>query len=126
MTKSKITKAIIPCGGKATRFAPISRTVPKEMLPINNKPVIHYIVEELAAAGITDILMLIGRGREALQNYFDAHPELESYLQRKNPLPTGSSGLQSSGAAKRGYAESEHLVERWHDERRRRRGGRAA
>jgi len=74
---SKVTKAVIPAGGFGTRFLPITRAVPKEMLPIGDKPIIHYIVEELIAAGITDILVLIGRGRECLVNYFDYHPELD-------------------------------------------------
>ena len=79
----KVTKAIITCGGYATRFLPITKAIPKEMLPVGNKPVIHYIVDELVEAGITDILILIGRGREALQNYFDAFPELDEYLKKK-------------------------------------------
>jgi len=75
-----IKKAIITCGGYATRFLPITKAIPKEMLPIGDKPVIHYIVEELKNAGITDILILAGRGRESLQNYFDKYPELEQAL----------------------------------------------
>ncbi|MCL2570554.1 MAG: sugar phosphate nucleotidyltransferase [Firmicutes bacterium] len=83
MANTKITKAIITCGGYATRFLPITKAIPKEMLPIGNKPIIHYIVEELKDAGITDILILIGRGREVVQNYFDRHPELETVIHEK-------------------------------------------
>jgi len=64
-------KAIIPAGGMATRMLPISRAVPKEMLPIGSKPVIHYIIEELQQAGITEILILIGHGREGLIKYLE-------------------------------------------------------
>jgi len=81
--KNTIRKAIITCGGYATRFLPITKAIPKEMLPIADKPVIHYIVQELKDAGITDILILIGRGRETLQNYFDRYPELEYALTNK-------------------------------------------
>lgn len=79
----KITKAIITCGGYATRFLPITKAIPKEMLPIVDKPIIHYIAEELSQAGITDILILIGRGRECLQDYFDKHFELDSVIESK-------------------------------------------
>ena len=98
MSNYKITKAIITCGGYATRFLPISRSIPKEMLPIGNKPVIHYIMEELRKAGVRDVLMLIGRGREVMQNYFDANPELNldalfddmNIYYRRVPMPRGS------------------------------------
>ncbi|MCL2587041.1 MAG: sugar phosphate nucleotidyltransferase [Firmicutes bacterium] len=72
-----VKKAVIPAGGFGTRFLPITRAVPKEMLPIGDKPIIHYIIQELSDAGITDILILIGRGRECLVNYFDYHSELD-------------------------------------------------
>jgi len=78
-----VKKAIITCGGYATRFLPITKAIPKEMLPIGDKPVIHYIIEELKNAGITDVLILVGRGREVLQNYFDRFPELEQVLSKK-------------------------------------------
>ena len=98
MCNSNITKAIITCGGYATRFLPISRSIPKEMLPIGNKPVIHYIMEELREAGVRDVLMLIGRGREVMQNYFDANPEINldalfpdiNIYYRRVPMPRGS------------------------------------
>ncbi len=79
----KITKAIITAGGYATRFLPITKAVPKEMLPLGDKPVIHYILEELQSAGITDVLLLIGRGRECLMNYLDKNYEVDDYLERR-------------------------------------------
>lgn len=77
-----ITKAVITAGGYATRWLPISKAVPKEMLPLGNKPVIHYILAELRAAGITDVLILIGRGRESLLNYLDKNYEVDDFLAR--------------------------------------------
>ena len=76
----KVTKAVIPLGGLATRFLPASKSVPKEMFPVIDKPIIQYLVEELSEAGITDILFLIGRGRESLLNHFDKNPELNEHL----------------------------------------------
>ena len=78
-----ITKAVITAGGYATRFLPITKAVPKEMLPLGDKPVIHYILQELKDAGITDVLLLIGRGRECLMNYLDKNYEVDDYLQRR-------------------------------------------
>jgi len=88
LRKAKITKAIICCGGQATRFRPISRAVPKEMLPIGDKPVIHFILKELSDAGVTDVLLLIGKGRESLQVYLDEFPNLNVYY-RRVPVPRG-------------------------------------
>ena len=80
---TKITKAVITAGGYATRFLPITKAVPKEMLPLGDKPVIHYILEELQDAGITDVLLLIGRGRECLMNYLDKNYEIDDFLARR-------------------------------------------
>ena len=79
----KVTKAVITAGGYATRFLPITKAVPKEMLPLGDKPVIHYILEELQSAGITDVLLLIGRGRECLMNYLDKNYEVDDFLARR-------------------------------------------
>lgn len=76
----KITKAIIPAAGLGTRMLPIAKTVPKEMLPIVDKPCMQYLVEEAAAAGITDILIITGRGKEAIEDYFDYSLEYNTKL----------------------------------------------
>ena len=76
----KITKAVIPAAGLGTRMLPISRTVPKEMLPIVDRPSISYIVDEAIAAGITDILIITVRGKESIENYFDYTHEYEEKL----------------------------------------------
>ena len=79
----KITKAIIPAAGLGTRFLPATKAQPKEMLPIVDKPTIQYIVEEAAASGIEDILIITGRNKRAIEDHFDYFPELEYELRRK-------------------------------------------
>ncbi|MBR2480347.1 MAG: UTP--glucose-1-phosphate uridylyltransferase [Clostridia bacterium] len=76
----KITKAIIPAAGYGTRFLPITKAVPKEMLPILDRPSIDFVIEECLASGITDICIVISRGKEAILNYLDVNTELESAL----------------------------------------------
>ena len=76
----KITKAVIPAAGLGTRMLPISRAVPKEVLPIVDKPAIAYLVEEAANSGITDVLIITGRNKEAMEDYFDYSPEYEAKL----------------------------------------------
>lgn len=80
----KITKAVIPAAGLGTRVLPASKAVPKEMLNIVDKPAIQYLVEECAAAGITDILIITNRGKSAMEDHFDYAFELEASL-KKNP-----------------------------------------
>ncbi len=70
-------KAVIPAAGLGTRFLPATKAMPKEMLPVVDKPAIQYVVEEAVAAGIDDILMIIGRNKNALANHFDRVTELE-------------------------------------------------
>ncbi|MFH2131774.1 MAG: UTP--glucose-1-phosphate uridylyltransferase GalU [bacterium] len=79
-----IRKAVIPAAGFGTRFLPITKAQPKEMLPIIDKPVIQYVVEEAVEAGITDILMIIGKGKRSIEEYFDRNYELEKDLEIKN------------------------------------------
>lgn len=79
----KVTKAVIPAAGMGTRFLPATKAMPKEMLPIVDKPVIQYVVEEAVAAGLTDVLMITGRNKNALENHFDRAHEIESALERK-------------------------------------------
>lgn len=76
----KITKAVIPAAGLGTRMLPIARTVPKEVLPIVDRPAISYLVEEAALSGITDILIITGRNKDAIEDYFDFSPEYEEKL----------------------------------------------
>jgi len=78
-----IRKAVIPAAGFGTRFLPVTKSQPKEMLPIVDKPVIQYVVEEAVASGITDILMVIGKGKRAIEEHFDRNFELETELAEK-------------------------------------------
>lgn len=75
-----ICKAVIPAAGFGTRFLPATKSQPKEMLPIVDTPVIQYVVEEAVAAGITDILMIIGKGKRAIEEHFDRSFQLEAQL----------------------------------------------
>jgi UTP--glucose-1-phosphate uridylyltransferase len=76
-------KAVIPAAGLGTRFLPATKAMPKEMLPVVDKPAIQYVVEEAAQAGIDDILVIIGRNKNAISNHFDSVPELEEKLKDK-------------------------------------------
>ena len=77
---NKITKAVIPCGGLGTRFLPITKAVPKEILPIVDTPVLGYIEDEAINSGVTDILIVLGKNKEAIREYFSPSPELEDKL----------------------------------------------
>jgi len=76
-----VTKAVIPAAGFGTRFLPATKSVPKEMLPVVDTPTIQYVVEECVESGITDILMVIGRGKRALEEHFYSSEELEKRLE---------------------------------------------
>jgi UTP--glucose-1-phosphate uridylyltransferase len=78
-----ITKAVIPAAGLGTRFLPATKAMPKEMLPVVDKPAIQYVVEEAVAAGLHDVLMVTGRNKYALENHFDRVYELEATLEHK-------------------------------------------
>lgn len=82
----RITKAVIPAAGLGTRFLPATKAMPKEMLPVVDKPAIQYVVEEAVAAGLTDVLMITGRNKNALENHFDRMTELEATLEEKGDL----------------------------------------
>jgi len=82
----KITKAIIAAAGYGTRFLPATKNQPKEMLPIIDKPIIHYLVEECVASGIMDIIIVCRFGQQIMEDYFDSHSELEHYLDSNGKL----------------------------------------
>ena len=77
----KIRKAVIPSAGFGTRFLPETKAMPKEMLPIVDKPTIQYIVEEILASGIEEILIISGHAKRAIEDPCDSSPELESHLE---------------------------------------------
>jgi UTP--glucose-1-phosphate uridylyltransferase len=78
--RQMITKAVIPAAGLGTRFLPATKTMPKEMLCIVDTPAIHFVVKEAVDSGIEDIIIITGRGKRAIEDYFDHAPELENYL----------------------------------------------
>lgn len=78
--KRKVTKAIIPAAGLGTRFLPQTKAMPKEMLPLIDKPIIQYVVEEAVAAGITDIILVTGPHKRPIEDHFDRHSALEDHL----------------------------------------------
>ena len=80
------TKAVIPVAGLGTRFLPATKATPKEMLPVVDKPAIQYVVEEAVAAGLSDVLMVTGRNKKAIEDHFDRNIELEEALTAKGDL----------------------------------------
>lgn len=90
MAQAKVRKAVIPAAGFGTRMLPATKAVPKEMLPILNKPCIQYIVEEAVLSGIEEILLITGRSKKAIEDHFDRSPELELHLEqnRKSSILT--------------------------------------
>jgi UTP--glucose-1-phosphate uridylyltransferase len=92
-------KVVIPVAGLGTRFLPMTKAMPKEMLPIVDKPAIQYVVEEAAAAGLTDVLMVTGRSKTALENHFDRHSALEHLLTQKGATAALNSIMHPSTIA---------------------------
>ena len=82
----RVRKAVLPVAGMGTRFLPATKATPKEMLPIVDKPVIQYVVEEAVAAGLDDVLFVTGRAKRALEDHFDYNGELENMLEARNDL----------------------------------------
>jgi len=80
---TRAAKAVIPAAGLATRFLPATKAVPKELLPVVDRPVLQYIVEEAAAAGLHDVLLITGRGKTSMVDHFDRRPDLEQRLAEK-------------------------------------------
>jgi UTP--glucose-1-phosphate uridylyltransferase len=99
-TRSRRTvKAVIPAAGLATRFLPATKAVPKELLPVVDRPVLQYIVEEAAAAGIGDVLLVTGRGKESMVDHFDRQPYLEARLEEKGDTKRLAAVLRTSELA---------------------------
>jgi len=93
----KITKAVFPVAGVGSRFLPATKASPKEMLPVVDKPLIQYAVEEAAAAGITDLIFVTGRNKRAIEDHFDRNPELERALEGKHELLGIARGVLPAG-----------------------------
>lgn len=97
---TKITKAVIPCGGLGTRFLPITKAVPKEILPVIDTPVLGHIVNEAIDSGITDILIVLGKGKEAIKNYFTPNLQLEKHLENTGKKEFADILRKINGSAK--------------------------
>lgn len=82
-TNRRVRKAVLPAAGLGTRFLPATKAQPKEMLPVVDKPLIQYVVEECLASGIENIIIVTGRGKNAIEDHFDNAPELERFLENK-------------------------------------------
>ena len=81
--QKQIRKAVIPAAGYGTRFLPVTKAIPKEMIPIVDKPVIQYIVEEALQSGIEEILIITGHGKRAIEDHFDTNIDLELQLRQQ-------------------------------------------
>ena len=82
-SRMRVRKAVLPAAGLGTRFLPATKAQPKEMLPVVDKPLIQYAVEECVASGIDNIIIVTGRGKNAIEDHFDSSPELERFLESK-------------------------------------------
>jgi len=81
--RKRVRKAVLPAAGLGTRFLPATKAQPKEMLPLVDKPLIQYVVEECVASGIENIIIVTGRGKNSIEDHFDSSPELEKFLESK-------------------------------------------
>lgn len=103
MKNQKIKKAILPVAGFGTRFLPATKAQPKEMLPVVDKPVIQYLVEEVVAAGVEEVIFVTGRGKRAIEDHFDTSFELEHTLVEKEKQDLLEAVRRISGLAKFSY-----------------------
>src|SRR4029077_13411822 len=81
-----VRKAVFPAAGLGTRFLPATKAQPKEMLPLVDKPTIQYGVEEALASGVDNVILVTGRGKNAIEDHFDVNMELETFLEKKGKL----------------------------------------
>ncbi|MGH7774385.1 MAG: UTP--glucose-1-phosphate uridylyltransferase, partial [Candidatus Binatia bacterium] len=82
----KIRKAVLPVAGLGTRFLPATKVVPKELLPIVDIPTVQYVVQEAVESGITEVIFVTGRGKDAIEDHFDLVPELEQVLEERGQI----------------------------------------
>lgn len=108
-SSASIRKAVIPAAGLGTRFLPATKAMPKEMLPVVDEPAIQYVVEEAAAAGLTEIVMVTGRNKRALEDHFDRATELEDMLEKKGRFDLLAAVRASTEIARIHYVRQAHL-----------------
>ena len=97
--KGPVRKAVLPAAGLGTRFLPATKAMPKEMLPVVDKPAVQYVVEEAVAAGLDDVLLVTGRSKRSIEDHFDRAYELEEALRAKNDTQRLHSVRESSALA---------------------------
>ena len=95
---TKIKRAIFPAAGLGTRFLPATKSMPKEMLPLVDKPIIQYVVEEAVASGLTNLVIITARGKSAIEDHFDVSYELEKILEERGKSDMRSRVRQVRGA----------------------------
>ncbi|MDP1711689.1 MAG: UTP--glucose-1-phosphate uridylyltransferase GalU [Candidatus Nanopelagicaceae bacterium] len=108
-TKPSLRKVVIPVAGMGTRFLPATKAMPKEMLPVVDKPAIQYVVEEARAAGLHEVIMITGRNKRALEDHFDRATELETLLEEKGNFALLDSVRESTELAHMHYVRQAHL-----------------
>jgi len=106
----KVRKAIIPAAGFGTRFLPATKAQPKEMIPVIDKPLIQYTVEEIVGAGIGQIAVVTSRGKSALEDHFDRSPELEAFLEEKGKTGLLEGVRKLAGLAEFSYIRQPHML----------------
>jgi UTP--glucose-1-phosphate uridylyltransferase len=110
----KVRKAVIPAAGFGTRFLPVTKTVPKEMLPIIDKPVIHYIVEEAVRSGIEEVILVTSAGKKPLEDYFDTNFELEVTLEKSGKTTLLEQVRHITNMANIAYVRQKHPLGNGH------------
>ena len=106
----RVRKAVLPTAGLGTRFLPATKAMPKEMLPVVDKPVIQYAVEECLAAGIEDVIFVTGRGKTAIEDHFDFSPELEAFLQARGKASQAQLVREIGGGLKFSYTRQSEAL----------------
>src|SRR5580700_7581373 len=109
-TRKKVRKAVLPVAGLGTRFLPATKAMPKEMLPVVDKPLIQYAVEECIASGIEHVIFVTGRRKNAIEDHFDFAPELESFLESKGKSQQAQMVREISGGMHFSYTRQNEAL----------------
>ena len=117
----RVRKAVLPAAGFGTRFLPASKAIPKEMMPLVDRPIIQYAVEEAVSAGIEQIIIVISSGRSAIEDHFDSDPVLERWLEERGDIEMlravrriRQSSAGNGALSKRSFAARQAGVRRRH------------
>src|ERR1700678_952841 len=109
-TRKRVRKAVLPVAGLGTRFLPATKAMPKEMLPVVDKPLIQYAVEECIASGIEHVIFVTGRRKNAIEDHFDFAPELESFLESKGKSQQAQMVREISGGLHFSYTRQNEAL----------------